>query len=73
MRPFGHTQHSPECTAIMAIFSQNTVNVACKKKITFRLPWQLIKFRSLDLIHMAVRGLLKEHYRKTFVKIPKIS
>ena len=34
---------------------------------------QLIKFSSLDLIHMVVRGLLKEPYFKTFVKIPKIS
>ena len=24
-------QRSPECTAMKAIFSQNTVNVACKK------------------------------------------
>ena len=24
-------QHSPECTAMKAIFSKNTVNVACKK------------------------------------------
>ena len=36
-----------------------------QEKISFRLPWQLIKFSSLDLIHM-----LKEHYCKTFVKIP---
>ena len=26
----------------------------------------------LDLIHMVVRGLLKEHYCKAFVKIPKV-
>ena len=32
-------QRSPECTAMKAIFSQNTVNVACKKKIAFSLPW----------------------------------
>ena len=37
-----------------------------QEKLTFRLPWQLIKFSNLDLIHMVVRGLLKEH----FVKIP---
>ena len=42
-----------------------------QEKLTFRLPWQLIKFSSLDLIHMVVRGLLKEHYCKAFVKIPK--
>ena len=44
-----------------------------QEKLTFGLPWQLIKFSSLDLIHMAVRGLLKEHYCKAFVKIPKAS
>ena len=41
-----------------------------QEKLTFRLPWQLTKFSSLDLIHMVVGGLLKEHYCKTFVKIP---
>ena len=40
-----------------------------QEKLTFLLPWQLIKFSSLDLIHMVVRGLLKEHYCKAFVKI----
>ena len=40
--------------------------------LTFRLPWQLIKFSSLDLIHMVVRGLLKEHYCKAFVRISKV-
>ena len=44
-----------------------------QEKLTFRLPWQLIKFSSLDLIHMVVRGLLKEHYCKSFVKKPKVS
>ena len=43
-----------------------------QEKWTFRLPWQQIKFSSLDLIHMVVRGLLKEHYCKAFVKIPKV-
>ena len=41
-----------------------------QEKLTFRLPWQPIKFSSLDLIHMVVRGLLKTHYCKTCVKIP---
>ena len=43
-----------------------------KRKINLRLPWQLIKFSSLDLIHMVVRGLLKERYCKAFVKIPNV-
>ena len=34
-----------------------------QEKFTFGLPWQLIKFNSLDEIHMVVRGLLKEYYR----------
>ena len=42
-----------------------------QEKLTFCLPWQLIKFSSLDLIYMVVRGLLKEHYYKAFVKISK--
>ena len=41
-----------------------------QKKLTFHLPSQLINFSSLVLIHMVVRGLLKEHYCKAFVKIP---
>ena len=36
---------------------------------SFWLPWQPIKFRGLDKIHMFGRGLLKEHLCKTFVKI----
>ena len=64
-------QRLTECTAMKAIFSQNIVNVACKKN-TFRLAWQLIKFSSLDIIHMVVGGLFKEYYCKAFVKIPKV-
>ena len=33
-----------------------------QEKLTLRFPWQLIKFSSLDLFHMVVRRLLKEHY-----------
>ena len=57
------------------IATTGTLCVPClhmQEKLTFCLPWQLIKFSSLDLIHMVVRGLLKEHYCKTFVKIPKV-
>ena len=43
-----------------------------QEKLTFRLPLQLIKFSSLDLIHMVVGGLLKEHYYTAFVKIPNV-
>ena len=42
-----------------------------QEKLTFHLPWHGIS--SLDLIHMVVRGLLKEHYCKAFVKICKVS
>ena len=37
--------------------------------LAFQLPWQPIKFSSLDKIHMFRRGLFKEHFCKTFVKI----
>ena len=35
--------------------------------LAFWLPWQPIKFSSLDKIHTVGRGLLKEHFCKTFV------
>ena len=41
--------------------------------LAFLLPWQSIKFSSLDKIHMVGRGLLKEHVCKTFVKISAIN
>ena len=37
--------------------------------LTFQLPWQPIKINDLDKIHMVCRGLLQEHFCKTFVKI----
>ena len=37
--------------------------------LAFLLPWQPIRFSSLDKIHMLHRGLLKEHFYKTFVSI----
>ena len=40
--------------------------------LAFRLPGQPIKFSSLDKIHMVGRGLLKEHFFKTFVKISAV-
>ena len=40
--------------------------------LSFRLPWQPIKFRGLDKIHMFGRGLLKEHLCKMFVKTSAI-
>ena len=43
-----------------------------QEKLTFRLPWQLVKISNSDLIFMVVRGLLKEHHCKAFVKIPQV-
>ena len=40
--------------------------------LSFRLPWQPLRFSSLDKIHMFGRGLLKEHFCKTFVKISAV-
>ena len=37
--------------------------------LSFQLPWQPIKLNGLDRIHLFGRGLLKEHFCKTFVKI----
>ena len=36
----------------------------------FWLPWQPIKFSSLDKIRMLGRGLLKEHFCKTVEQVP---
>ena len=33
------------------------------------LPWQAIKFRDLDKIHMVGRGLLKKHFYKKNLNI----
>ena len=40
--------------------------------LTFWLPWKPIKSTSMDKIHMVGRGLLKEHFCKTFVKISAV-
>ena len=43
--------------------------------LAFLLPWQPIEFSSLDKIHISGtcgRGLLKEHFCKTFVKISAV-
>ena len=37
--------------------------------LAFRLPWQSIKFSSLDKIHTFDTELLKEQFCKAFVKI----
>ena len=34
------------------------------ENLPFMLPWQPIKFRDLDKIHMNCRGLLKKHFCK---------
>ena len=39
------------------------------ENLAFLLSWQPIKFSGLDKIHIFGRGLLKEHFCKTFVKI----
>ena len=39
------------------------------QKFNLRLPWKPIKLRGLDKNDMFGRGLLKEHFCKTFVKI----
>ena len=36
------------------------------------LPWQPIEFRGLNKIQIFGRGLLKEHFCKTFVKVSAV-
>ena len=43
------------------------------KNLTFRLPWQPIKIKDLDKIHMVCRELLQEHFCKTSVKISAVT
>ena len=57
----------------------NVMNISEEKifeyfftNLAFQLPWQPIKFRGLDRIHTVSRGLLKEHFCKTFVKISAV-
>ena len=51
--------------------------MASEKKIfntlAFRLPWQPIKISDFDKIHRVGRGLLQEHFCKTFVKISAVT
>ena len=49
--------------------SEEMVFKFCFANLSFRLPWQPIKFRDLDKFHMLGRGLLKEHLYKSFVKV----
>ena len=41
--------------------------------LAFRLQWQPIKISDFDKIHMVDRGLLQEHFRKTFFKISAVT
>ena len=41
--------------------------------LAFQLPWQPIKRSDLDKSHMVSKGLLQEHFCKTFVKISAVS
>ena len=40
--------------------------------LAFLLLWQPAKFSGLNKIHMFGRGLLKEHFCKSFVKISTV-
>ena len=43
------------------------------ENLAFRLAWQPIKISDFDKIHMVGRGLLQEHFYKTFVKISAVT
>ena len=40
--------------------------------LAFLLPWQPIKVSGLDIFYMFGRGLLKEHFCNSFVKISSV-
>ena len=42
------------------------------RKFSISVAMELIKFSGLDKIHMFGRGLFKEHFCKTFVKISAV-
>ena len=63
-KPEAHgPQHSPECTVLKAIFSQNTVNVACKKNsLSFAMATNQIEqfgLNSYSQRNITVKLLLK--------------
>ena len=43
------------------------------KNLAFRLLWQPIKITDFDKIHVVGRGLLQEHFYKTFIKISAVT
>ena len=43
------------------------------QNLAFWLPWQPIKISHFDKIHMVGRGLLQEHFCKSFVKISAVT
>ena len=55
--------HRPTSEKIFYYFFSN---------LAFQLPWQPIKFSSLEKINKVGNGLPKEHFCKTFVKISAV-
>ena len=43
------------------------------ENLAFQLAWQPSKISDFDKIHMIGRGLLQEHFCKTFVKISEVT
>ena len=43
------------------------------ENLDFWFAWQPIKISDFDKIHMVGRGLLQEHFCKTFVKISAVT
>ena len=54
-------------------FSEEDFLIFFYKNLTFQLPWQPIKISDLDKIHMVRRGLLQNHFCKTFFKISAVT
>ena len=54
-------------------FSEEDFLIFFFENLAFRLPWQPIKISDIDEFHMVGRGLLQEHFCKTFVKISAVT
>ena len=52
----------------MASENSKKIFVSIFLNLAFQLLWQPIKISGLDKMYMVGRGLLKEHFCKTFVK-----
>ena len=60
-------------TFIPLMASEKKSCVYFLEHLAFRLPCQPIKISDFDTIHVVGRGLIQEHFCKTFVKISAVT